>query len=229
MSFVRRRSHFLNAIEHMAKKQTRAASGSTRNLETQAAILRAAAEVLQEHGYGGFSIDAVARRCGAGRPTIYRWWPNKAALLVEVYIGQSISITRPAPNTGSVRGDLIQHIRRLWRFWTETPSGRAFRALVAESQADPAALVQLRDQALPQARFLVATVLRRGIERGEIVGDVDLELVIDLIWGFNWYRLLTDRLDSKSIEPMIDLLLTGIRAKQSPSNTRTVRPPAGRK
>jgi AcrR family transcriptional regulator len=213
----------------MAKKQVRAASGSARNLETQAAILGAAAAVLQEDGYGGFSIDAVARRCGAGRPTIYRWWPNKAALLVEVYISQSISITRPAPNTGSVRGDLIQHIRRLWRFWGETPSGRAFRALVAESQADPAALVQLRDQALPQARFLVATVLRRGIERGEIAADIDLELVIDLIWGFNWYRLLTDRLDSKSIEAMVDLLLGGIGAKPSLSNSKVARKTKGKK
>jgi AcrR family transcriptional regulator len=213
----------------MAKKQVRAASGSARNLETQAAILSAAAAVLQEHGYGGFSIDAVARRCGAGRPTIYRWWPNKAALLVEVYIGQSISITRPAPNTGSVRGDLIQHIRRLWRFWIETPSGRAFRALVAESQADPLALVQLRDQALPQARFLVATVLRRGIERGEIAVDVDLELVIDLIWGFNWYRLLTDRLDPKNIEPTIDLLLSGVRAKPSVSNSKAARAKSAKK
>jgi len=213
----------MDAIDHMAKKQIRAASGSARNLETQAAILAAAAEVLQEHGYGGFSIDAVARQCGAGRPTIYRWWPNKAALLVEVYISQSISITRPAPNTGSVRGDLIQHIRRLWRFWTETPSGRAFRALVAESQADPLALVQLRDQALPQARFLVATVLRRGIERGEIAPDIGLELVIDLIWGFNWYRLLTDRLDPKDIEPAIDLLLGGVKARPPAAHNKAAR------
>ena len=59
--------------------------GARRNPESAEAILEAAEAVLLESGYAGFSIEAVARKARAGKPTIYRWWPSKAALLLDVY------------------------------------------------------------------------------------------------------------------------------------------------
>ncbi|WP_281015677.1 TetR family transcriptional regulator, partial [Mesorhizobium sp. M00.F.Ca.ET.216.01.1.1] len=74
-----------------------------RNPESADAIVEAAEAVLREAGYAGFSIEAVARRARAGKPTIYRWWPSKAALLIEVYQRQKHVET---PDTGNVEDDL---------------------------------------------------------------------------------------------------------------------------
>ena len=75
--------------------------GARRNPDSAEAILEAAEAVLIEAGYAGFSIEAVARRARAGKPTIYRWWPSKAALLLEVYQRQKrVDI----PDTGKPGG-----------------------------------------------------------------------------------------------------------------------------
>ena len=69
----------------MASKPSRRSIGAVRNSEAHRSILAAAAEILNESGYAGFTIEAVARRAGASKPTIYRWWTGKAALIMEVY------------------------------------------------------------------------------------------------------------------------------------------------
>ncbi|MGA3404075.1 MAG: helix-turn-helix domain-containing protein, partial [Acetobacteraceae bacterium] len=69
----------------MASKPSRRSIGAVRNSEAHRSILAAAAQILNESGYAGFTIEAVARRAGASKPTIYRWWTGKAALITELY------------------------------------------------------------------------------------------------------------------------------------------------
>ena len=64
---------------------TRRSIGARRNPASEEAILDAAEAVLRENGIAGFSIEAVARRARAGKPTIYRWWPHRTALMLDVY------------------------------------------------------------------------------------------------------------------------------------------------
>jgi AcrR family transcriptional regulator len=191
-------------------RSARPRTGKNRNPATQAAILEAAAEILQESGYGGFTIEAVARRSHAGRPTIYRWWPNKAALILELYVKQTGALMRPSPDTGPLRADLTRQIEKLWHFWKRTPCGRAFRALIAEAQAYPDALEQLREYALPQVREIPRRMFEAARDRQEIGSDANIEIALDMIYGFQWYRLLLDQLDSKTIKPAVDMLLDGL-------------------
>lgn len=173
--------------------RSRTSIGATRSPEARAAILAAARELLAEEGYRSFSIDEVARRAGAGKPTIYRWWPSKADLFIEVYSAEK-SATIPVPDTGAFSSDLVAYTRDLWRFWRDTPSGRTFRALVAEAQGSEAALAVLRTKFLPERTQAVRRILDRAAARGEIeVGDIDL--LLELYLGFNWYRSLTGRID----------------------------------
>jgi AcrR family transcriptional regulator len=176
-------------------------------------FLEAAAGVLQEHGYGGFTIEAVARRAMSGRPTIYRWWPNKAALISELYVTQTGSLMRPQPDTGSLVTDLVKQIEKLWNFWKRTACGRAFRALIAEAQAYPDALEQLREYTLEHARGITRGIFENARHRGEIRSDVDIEIAPDVIYGFQWYRLLTDQLDNKAVRPAVEMLVGGLMAR----------------
>jgi len=192
----------------------RPSRGKKRNQETQSAILEAAASILKESGYGRFTIEAVARRSRAGRPTIYRWWPNKAALILELYLTQAGMLMRPPPNTGSLRTDLTKQIKKLWNFWSNTPCGRAYRALIAEAQAYPDALAQLRDYALPQVRDITRGMFEAALNRKEIRSDANIEIALDMIYGFQWYRLLLDRLEIKAIKPMVETLVDGLEARE---------------
>lgn len=192
------------------RPEPRPRAGNVRNRATHAAIIEAAIAILNERGYGGFTIDAVARRCGAGRPTIYRWWKTKSELFMELYNRESAAMM-PVEDLGSMRDELIAQIRSIFQFWRDTACGRAFRGLIAESQADPKALVRLRDQFMPPRRNLARAILERAQRRGE-VRVKDIGIVLDLLYGFTIYHLITGQLedDGRAIEAMVDLLVRGL-------------------
>lgn len=171
----------------------RASIGARRNPAAQAAILAAARAVLAEQGYAGFSIEAVSRRAGAGKPTIYRWWKNRADLLIEVYAAEKAAVQAVA--TGDLARDLATYTQALWDFWRDTPSGRTFRALLAEAQSDPDALAALREKFLPERLHTVRAIFAAAVTRGEIAaGEVEMRLALYV--GFNWFYVLTDQLEA---------------------------------
>ena len=197
------------------KIRHRTSAGNRRSLETHTAILHAAKEILVEEGYRGFSIEAIARRSGAGKVTIYRWWPDKTDLFMELY-AQELAERGLAPEGGPVRSELITMIRKLWWIWRETPCGRAFRYIVAEAQGNPKSLEKLRTCFMPPRRAWVMSLLQHGIDTGELEPKTNLEVMVDFIFGFNWYHLLTDQLvdENGHIESMVDALLKGIQKKR---------------
>ncbi len=167
----------------------RASIGARRNPESEAAVLKAARELLAERGYAGFSIEEVARRAGAGKPTIYRWWPSKAELFVALYQADKDAALE-IPDTGTLAGDLRAYTEALWRFWRASPSGSAFRALIAEAQASSAAMEALRTKFMPERMRHVRAIFERAVARGEIAAE-RAGTVMDLYIGFNWFRLLS--------------------------------------
>ncbi|RUU13017.1 TetR/AcrR family transcriptional regulator [Mesorhizobium sp. USDA-HM6] len=182
--------------------------GAKRNPESADAILEAAEAVLAEAGYSGFSIEAVARRARAGKPTIYRWWPSKAALLVEVYQRQKRVET---PDTGKLEEDLAGFLVNLFAHWRDTSSGNVFRSLIAEAQSDKAAAAALADYASGR-RAHTGGMIERAKARGEVAADVDAEIVADLIASYAWRHLLTNRLgeDEATIRTAVRYVVRGI-------------------
>jgi AcrR family transcriptional regulator len=195
----------MNAAAAGTAQTRRASIGARRNPAAQAAILAAARAVLVEEGYAGFSIDAVSRRAGAGKPTIYRWWKNRADLLMEVYAAEKAAVRAAA--SGNLADDLANYTAALWDFWRDTPSGRTFRALLAEAQGDADALAALRDKFLPERLCDVRALFAAAVARGEVRTD-EVEMRLALYVGFNWYYVLTDRLDEgrAAIAPAMRLI-----------------------
>ncbi|MCB4770767.1 TetR/AcrR family transcriptional regulator [Ancylobacter sp. Lp-2] len=191
---------------------SRVSAGPRRSKAASEAILDAAEALLAERGYAGFSIEGVAKRAGAGKPTIYRWWSSKAALLLDVYARQKLELAEDA--TGTLEGDLSAMIRTISRFWRETPAGGAFRSIIAEAQSDPAALVALRDF-LAERRHHVAVVFDRAHLRGELDPAVDLDTTVDIVGGYVWARLLTDRVedDVEAITVAVHQIVHGMRRR----------------
>jgi AcrR family transcriptional regulator len=153
------------------------------------AILQAAKELLDEQGYAATSIDQIARRAGVGKQTIYRWWPSKAPLVLEAHAEQAAERIG-TPDTGDLRGDLREIAASFAHNLSETAVGRVCVELIGEAQVDSAFADAYRDTFVSKRRAVVRGLLERGRDRGEVRGDVDLELALDLFFGPIWYRRL---------------------------------------
>lgn len=201
------------------KPRHRTSIGARRNPDAEAAILAAARALLVEEGYAAFSIEEVARRAGAGKPTIYRWWPTKADLFIDVYATDKAA-AMTVPDSGSFKADLIAYTQELWRYWRETPSGQAFRGLIAEAQSNAAALEALRTKFLPQRLQTMRQMFEAAVARREIAAG-DVEGLIELFIGFNWLHVLTGRVDDDAaIETMAGLLAGRGAQRQSSRPSR---------
>ena len=177
--------------------EQRRSVGARRSPASAEAILEAAEAILVEEGYQGFSIEAVARRARAGKPTIYRWWPSKAALLLDVYQRQKRDVD--FTETGSIEEEIYRLLRSLMRQWAGTATGQIFRSIVAEAQSDPAAAEALAAYAAERRRR-TGEIVTRAIRRGEISPDVDPEIVADMLAAYAWMQLLTGRLEKDDAE-----------------------------
>jgi AcrR family transcriptional regulator len=175
------------------------------------AILTAAAALLEEKGYTGVSIEAIAQRAGVGKQTIYRWWTCKAAVVMEAYATQAAKAV-PQPNTGTVRTDLVQMLTHLSALLTQTTAGSAVIGLIAESQTDLKMAAAFRELFVAKRRAVTQAILQNGIDRGELRSTLNLDVAIDTIYGAVWYRLLLKHapLDEAFAKDLVDQLLLGM-------------------
>jgi AcrR family transcriptional regulator len=184
--------------------------GRPRSQATHQAILTALRELLSEHPLAEISIEAIAKRAGAGKKTIYRWWPDKASLFADLYDSDNPQ-TLCVPDMGSLEKELTLASMQIWRFWRESPSGQAYRQLLAICQFNVQSLNELRDVLMPRRRKIVQDILDRAVTRGEI-REKDCVILIDMVMGFNMYHLITNSLEDDSvISKMISILVNGCK------------------
>ncbi|MGW0227418.1 TetR/AcrR family transcriptional regulator [Actinopolymorpha singaporensis] len=148
-------------------------------------VLRAALEVLDEHGLPGFTMEAVARRANAGKATLYRYWQSAGALLVDAM--DATFQPFPVPDTGRVETDVAQLLTAFVRLLEETPFPRLLAAFVDAAERDPA-LATLHADLTERRREPVLVVLDRARERGQLPGHLDVELATDLLTSPFFYR-----------------------------------------
>jgi AcrR family transcriptional regulator len=131
-------------------------------LET--AILTAAAEELVEHGYAGLTMDRVAQRAGTNKNAIYRRWPDRLALGVAAY--RQLATTIEPPDTGALREDALELLRRANRHWS-SPLGAVLRELLSAAGGAQRLVTSLPEQSTDAMTAMWLTVLERAVARGE--------------------------------------------------------------
>jgi len=187
--------------------------GRPRDARNDQAILEATLELLQEHGYRGVTIEGVAARAGVGRPTIYRRWPSKPAIVVAALV-QSARLAIPMPDTGSLRRDLIAFQRHQVELMNAPDARRVTAGLVADLADDPELADTYVSQYLAPRRAQVWQLLQRGIDRGELSADVDLAFVYDLLVGPLFMRAVVwaQPLEPDAAEKTADVVLAAFGA-----------------
>ena len=170
------------------KKDTSMTVGRRRSKKSHEAILNAALTLLNEKGYGAVTIEGIAARAGVGKQTIYRWWPSKAAVILEAFTACAESRVMP-PNHGDLHTDLANFLGTVFETLTRE-TGPILRALMSEALLDSEFAGALREIFIARRRQVLLEILQRGVMRGEVRTQMDFELIIDMIYGPMWYRLL---------------------------------------
>jgi AcrR family transcriptional regulator len=161
---------------------------ASRSETSRTAILEATTELLKETTVQKLSIEAIAKRAGVGKTTIYRWWPSKAAVVIDAFMEHHL-ITTPIPEGIPVRDAMKTHLRSLIRRY-RGPSGRIVAQIIAESQYDPETLADFRGRFWDGRRAATTALIKRGQDEGEIRADLDPTLVAELLYSAVYLRLL---------------------------------------
>src|ERR687888_2530243 len=151
--------------------------GRPRSEEARRAILAAALELAAEEGPQGLRMDAIAKRAGVSKETLYRWWRSKVEVVLEA-LAERGDETIPVPNHGSLAADRRASLRAPAAS-AAPATQRLLRALAAEAAADPSFAALVRDRFLARRRAALGGLLERAVARGELTA-AEAAVAIDL-------------------------------------------------
>jgi AcrR family transcriptional regulator len=151
----------------------------------EAELLDVTLRLLQEHGYDGLTVDAVAAEARCSKATVYRRWPSKAELVLAAFTEGVRQVAVP-PNTGSLRGDLLKMGEGCCEHMQQHAG--TIRAVLVEASRHPALNDALQNQFLTERKALMDHVLRQAVERGEIAESAMNSEIWDLMPGYLLFR-----------------------------------------
>jgi len=185
------------------------APGRPRSAQADQAIIDAIVDLLVDRGYREVTIEAVAARAGVAKTTIYRRWPSKAEMVVEAISACKGDCLEVEPWTGkTVACTLVGMLSRL----SCSRVARILTGLAVEMAHNEELAVAVREGLLKPNREVVLATLQRGIDKGELRSDANLEVVADLLVGPMFFRILVSgaEVTPELASDTVDLVLRGI-------------------
>jgi AcrR family transcriptional regulator len=163
-----------------------------RSIRVHEAAVDATRALLREGGLPAATIDAISARSGVSKATLYKHWPSRTAVAAEAF-GRDMADAVPLPDTGTTEGDLVEQVRLVSRFYA-SPEGTVFSQLLAASVTDQGGAAYFRAWFLAGRRAAVRTLWERGLARGDVRAEVDVDTATDLLFGPLVFRLMTGHL-----------------------------------
>src|ERR1035437_2099066 len=183
--------------------------GRPRSEQARVATLRSTSRLLQRTGFAELSIEAIAAHAGVGKATVYRWWPDKGALVVDAF-ASSAEDELHFPDSGSVYKDMSLQMNQFLAI-LRSRRGRIVSAVIAGGQSDPGLIQAFRERVLRPKRQEAYQKLRQGMERRALPRNLDLDLLLDVLYGAIYMRFLIrhDQLSEEYIADVCRLVLNG--------------------
>ncbi len=177
--------------------------GRPRSEESKQAILDACNKILLHMPVREVSIEAIAKKAGVGKTTIYRWWPNKVAVILEAISGP-MGVLPASVSGGSARDLMVRQMERFSRL-LRGRGGKVIVEVFAEVQGDKELLGLFYDSFMLQHEEILANIIAQGKESGEFRKDLDIPLAVDMIYGSVFYRLMsnTETLDQNFTDKLV--------------------------
>jgi len=179
---------------------------------SHAVIMDAVYALLQEKSVRDLTMEAVAKRAGVGKPTLYKWWPTKATLVLAM-LCERMAPKLEKPTVLTAEESLRFRARSLIKAFNG-PFGRIVAGLIAEGQSEPAVLQEFFDRWISPRRNATITDLQRGKDAGELRSETEPELLNDAIFGAIYYRMLlrSGPLTRRFGEDLVEQVILGHRS-----------------
>ncbi|NKR41534.1 TetR family transcriptional regulator [Rhodococcus hoagii] len=170
-------------------------------------VLRTVVDELAVTPYAQLTVERIAEASGVHKTTLYRWWSGKPELVADALA--TLMDTGPVPDTGSTRDDLVQWLAGTVRNYAGSPLGVAMPALISDLARTPEGLAAFRGAFLAERRTNCVEVIDRGVARGDLPPDLDVDLFMDTLAGAVFYRQVVSGglVDADLAERVVDLLL----------------------
>lgn len=197
--------------------------GRPRSDQAHQAILTAALEEVFAVGFRAMGIDAIAAKAGVGKATIYRRWPNKAAVVMDAFLAEVGPGTGfpPAPRA-------LDRIRMQMEAQSKAFRGKygvLIKSLLGEAQFDPELAEAFRERWIMPRRRLARKVLEEAIQQGDLRDDIDIEAAIDTLYAPIYYRLQiqTGPITEKYVDGVLGQVMAGLGVGGKASTARSKR------
>ena len=162
-----------------------------RSTAKHAAIIQAAVDVIAEIGYSAATIERIAATAGVGKQTIYRWWPSKPALYVEVYTSLVGTVAPPSGIQHCTR-ELTRFLTALFKTYQRTRAGLILQGLLGDMASDPVAADAVKNGLMLQRAPVLLDAIQQGCASGELDASISPQERANLIVALVWQQTLLD-------------------------------------
>ena len=165
--------------------------GRPRSEATRQAVLESSAQLLDAESYRSITIERIAHEAKVGKQSIYRWWDSKADVLLEAFTDRALKRLPAYTPTGNGFRDLESLLQLFFSNVSQPAIAKTLRGLIAEAQVDPEFRHKFHSVFISTRRGMMRELLQSGMAKGEFRARLDVEVMLDLIYGAFWYRLLS--------------------------------------
>ena len=165
-------------------------TGRPRSEMSQEAILDAVSKLLLHSSVRDVSIEAIAKKAGVGKTTIYRWWPNKVAVILDSIVGKTQSVVEPVSHANPPER-LVKHLERFVRLM-KGRNGKIIAEILAEAQGDQETLDVFYQGFMGGYETELADIIDAGKSSKEFRSDLNTEMAVDMIYGALFYHLMSN-------------------------------------
>ena len=187
--------------------------GRPRSADARLAILRAVREMLHEGGLAAVTMEGVAARAGVGKPTVYRWWPDRHAVAMAALM-EARPPTVPARKARSAIQALRAQVQAVAETFSTT-TGRNVATMIAASDTGTELSKAFRNHFVLARREDGRALLKEAVADGELRRDLDIDVALDLLFGPLFFRLLMGHapLDAAFVKRLLKDVLRGLQAR----------------
>ena len=198
---------------------------ATRSEQSRQAILQTTLRLLDDRAAGSMtvqqlSIERIAREAGVSKTTIYRWWPSKAAVIIDTFLENHILATPVREDLPAIDA-LREHVTALASVYAGH-EGRLMAQLIAESQYDTATMDEFKQAFWRPRRDAVKRLIARASAEGSLRSDRTADEIAERIYGSIYFKLLfrEGSFDAAAMIADFDLALEGLQPAQPSAAAR---------
>ena len=194
--------------------------GRPRSDEARRAILDSTFALLNQVGFNELSMEGIAANARVSKATVYRWWPNKAVLVIDAFlraVEPELRFAHSGPTPQSIREQMTRLVNMF-----NGPLGKAIAAVIGAGQSEPEMLEAFREHWLAVRRREARELIRSAQAAGEVRSDMAPDAILDVLYGALYFRLMVAhaKLTPEYVEEIFRLITPGMVTQTAPSHPR---------